>query len=179
MPQLGASPAVVIAADRTLSAGQRILHRGNLDTGIEVDLCSVPAERIEVERAGALGSIFDRARQVADPLPVRSDRDHVDDVCDAIIMKVEPGLPPLAEVVCKLGFGFPALRRDQLRIAGILTVLPELRLPPEIQEVDLPDAAPKLEADIPCLRWAPRQRQAALRPEELAGWLVVVDPIER
>src|SRR5206468_10897063 len=105
--------------------------------------------------------------------------DHVDNVLNAIVMEVEPGLPPLAEVVRELGLGFPALRRDELRIAGILAVLAEHRLCQKVEEVDLPDAAAKLETDVPCLRGAPRQSDASLGPEELAAGLIVVNPVER
>ena len=118
------------------------------------------------------------ARQVADALPVVADRDHVDDVLDAVIMQVEPRLAPCAEVVREFGFDFPALRRHEVGIAGIFAVLAELRLGEEIVEADLADAAAKLQADVPALGRPPAEGDAALGPEEFARRQIVVDAVE-
>ena len=131
-----------------------------------------------MERAGAFEAEAVGARQIADALPVVRDRDDVDDVLDPVIMEVEPGLAPCAEVVRDFGLDLPALRRDEVGVAGIFAVAAELGLGEEIVEADLADAAAQLEADVPVLGRPPAERDAALGPEEFARRLVVVDPVE-
>src|SRR5947208_15985799 len=128
MAQFGISPAIVIAADRTQLAGQRILDRGPFEAGVEVELGTLEAERVEQDRAGRLSPRLDGAREIANALLVGSDRDYVDDIGHPIVMQIEPRLAPAPEVVGEFGLGLPALRRDQPGVAGILTVLAELRL---------------------------------------------------
>ena len=81
--------------------------------------------------------------------------------------------------MCHFRFGFPALRRDQVGIAGILAAVVELRLGQKVVETDLPDSAAQLQADVPILRRAPSESEAALGAEEFARRLVVVDAVER
>ena len=64
-----------------------------------------------------------RARQIADRLAVLADRDDVDDVVDAVGVELEPGLAPRAELAADFALDFPALRRDEVGVAGILAVL--------------------------------------------------------
>src|SRR6185437_157132 len=94
--------------------------------------------------AGAVGP-----GKVADALPALSDRDHIHDIADAVIMEVEARLAPFPEIVSKFGLGLPAMRRDQIRIARILAILAELGLGKEIVEADLSDAAAELQTDVP------------------------------
>src|SRR5205085_5771362 len=106
------APAVLDVGDRPLPAGQRVLDRGPLATERQVELGAGPADRIEIDGADAFGAEAVGARQVADAFLVVADRDHVDDVGDAIIMEVEASLAPGAEIARELGLDFPALRRD-------------------------------------------------------------------
>ena len=104
-------------------AGQRIAHAGPLEAGREVELGALPADRIELEGADAFGAESGRVRQVADALAVLADRDDVDDVLDAVVPEPQPGLAPRAELAPDLGLHLPALRRDEVGVAGILAVL--------------------------------------------------------
>jgi hypothetical protein len=76
-------------------------------------------------------------------------------------------------------FQLPALRRNEVGVAGILTVLRELRLSEESVKADLANAAAQLEARIPVFGGPPAEGEAALWPEEFAWRRVVVDAVER
>ena len=91
---------------------------------------------------------------------------------------LEPGLAPGAELASDLDLHFPALRRDEVGVAGVFAVLLELGLDEEIVEADLADPAAELEAAVPALGRAPAEVDAALGPEELARALVVVGAVE-
>ena len=158
--------------------GQRVLDRTQLEARVQVELGALEAHWVEIERAGAFSAIFDRTRQIADPLPIRADGNHINDVRHLVIMEIEASLAPAPEVVGKFRLCLPALRRDQLGIAGILAILAEHWLSEEIEEINLPDAAAKFQADVPILGWAPGQGHAALGPKKLACRLIIVDPIE-
>src|SRR5437868_4249648 len=178
MAQFAESPAIVIAADRTMHAGQRILDRGPFEAGVKVELGSLEADRVEQNGAGRFSPRLDGAWEIANALLAGSNRDDVDDVGHPIVMEIEPRLAPAAEIVGQFGFYLPALGRDELRITGILSVLAQHWLRQEIEEVDLAHAAAKLQANVPVLGWSPGKRHTALGPEELARRLIVVDPVE-
>ena len=167
MPVIGRFSPVSGSLDRRPLAAER-----------QVELGALPADRIEIDGAGAFGADAVGARQIADALLVVADRDDVDDVVDAVIMEVEAGLAPCAEVARELGLDFPALRRDEVGVAGIFAIAAELGLRQEIVEADLADPAPQLQADVPALGRPPAERDAALGPEEFPRGLIVVGPVE-
>src|SRR5689334_18691428 len=145
---------------------------------VEVDLGPLHAERLELEGAGALEAVAVGARKVADSLPVDADRDHIDDVLHPIIVKVEAGLAPGAEIVRDLRFHLPALRRHEIGVAGVGAILVQAGLGEKVREIDLPDAAAELEADVPRFRGMPTDVDTAFRTEELARSEVVADEVE-
>src|SRR6185369_5064947 len=127
--------------NRPLLAGQRVVYRSPLAAHRQVELRAGPADRIELDRADAFEPIALGARQIADALLVVVDGDDVDDVLDAVIPGAQACLAPAAEVAADLRLGLPALRRNELGVAGILAVLGQLGLGEEIVEADLADAA--------------------------------------
>ena len=139
---LDIAPAILDSADRPLVARQRVANRRPFSTEGRVDLGARPADRIEEDRARALEADAIGARKVADALLSVVDRDEVDDVADSVIVKRQVGLAPAAEVVGEFGLDLPALRRDELAVARILSSGAELWLGEEVEEADLSDAAP-------------------------------------
>src|SRR5437868_9420835 len=175
---LSIAPEILDAADRALLAGQRIAHRGPFPAHREVQLGTLPANRIELEGTDAFRANPGGLRKVADPLAVFADWDDVDDVLNPVIVEVEASFAPRPEVAGELRFDLPALRWDEIGIASVLPVLAELGLRKEVVEADLTDPATKLQANVPTFGRAPPQGEAPLRSEELAGRLEVVDPIQ-
>src|SRR5438270_1905984 len=167
------SPIVLHAGDWPDAMCERVFHRRPFRADIQTELCAVPADRVEVDRARAFDAPPVGSRDVADPLPVEPDRNDVYDVRNTVIVSVKPRFSPSPEIVRNFGLGLPALRRDQLRIAGVLPVRAEVRLGKKVVEADLPDAPAKFEADVPILRRVPPQRQASLGPKELPRRLAV------
>ena len=82
-------------------------------------------------------------------------RNDVDDIGDPVTPCADARLAPLSEFPADLPLDLPALRRDEVRIAGILAILGQFGLGEEVIEADLPDAAAKLEACIPPARRPP------------------------
>src|SRR3569623_2086476 len=174
-----ARPAIVVPADRAIDSGQRIANARAFEAQGRVQLGAAPADRIELDRAGAFQPVASRARQIADAFAARADGDDIDDVVDAMRIAAQPGLAPLPQFAADFALQFPALRRDEVGIAGILAILLEVGLRQEVVEADLADAAAQLEARIPPRRRPPAERNAALGAEELARWQIAVDSIER
>ena len=178
VPEAEVDPAGLGAADLAIFAGQRVFDARLLEAEIGVDLRTLPADRVEVDRAGTLQAPLGRSRKVADAFAVVFERDDIDDVVDDIIVPVEARFAPCPELMADLGLEFPALRRHKVRIAGIGAVVAKLRLGKEVVEADLADAAAELEADVPILRGTPAEIDAALGPQEASCILVVVDAVE-
>jgi hypothetical protein len=106
------------------------------------------------------------------------ERNDVDDVVDEVIMAVEDGLAPRAQLMADLRLELPALRRHQVGVTGIFALVGKLGLRQEVIETDLADLPAGLQADVPFLGRTPANDKAALRTEEAARRQVVVDPVE-
>ena len=98
--------------------------------------------------------------------------------CTRLCQSTQPRLAPVAEIPAYLRFHFPALRRHEVRVAGILPVLAELWLVEEVVEADLPDTAAELEAEVPARGGPPAERHASFGPEELPRRQIAVDASE-
>ena len=173
MTQLDAAPVILDVTDRPALACQRITDCRPFRAEIDIDLRTCETDRVEQDGAGAFGPDAGRVRKVANALLVLVDRDEVDDVLNGIIVQVEAGLAPAAEVMGKVGLKLPNSAGAPVEGSRHCRGRRSNWAAQKIVEADLANPAAQLEADVPRLAGMPSEHDTAFGTEEFASRLLV------